>query len=285
MDASYLMRPQNEPMKTAAVILAAGASTRFGSPKQLARIGSRTLVETSSKRRPRLGPSSPIVVARVDAAHPESRSWSSTMRRIRPEPLAPPGSRGPPEPKRRRSSSSRISRRCRSSTFARRWPAGWRHADRRRRLGRAARSARADPTRRLCPGGRHLRRHRAADLLADRPELVKRVESARMRRMSTRPRTSSGWANRCPGCRELYLPVEVADGCIPTSAHRRRAGRRSARSSPESSATSRSASSIAIPSTSTPFSIPGTDARRERQSVAVHLVGLCHWLEHGLDRG
>ena len=39
------MRPQNEPMKTAAVILAAGASTRFGSPKQLARIGGRTLVE------------------------------------------------------------------------------------------------------------------------------------------------------------------------------------------------------------------------------------------------
>jgi len=27
---------------------------------------------------------------------------------------------------------------------------------------------------------------------------------------------------------------------------------------------------------------PGADARRERQSVAVHLVGLCHWLEHGL---
>ena len=32
-------------MKTAAVILAAGASTRFGSPKQLARIGGRTLLE------------------------------------------------------------------------------------------------------------------------------------------------------------------------------------------------------------------------------------------------
>jgi CTP:molybdopterin cytidylyltransferase MocA len=28
---------------------------------------------------------------------------------------------------------------------------------------------------------------------------------------------------------------------------------------------------------------PGTDDRRERQSVALHLVGLCHWLEHGLD--
>ena len=36
---------QNGPMSTAAVILAAGASKRFGSPKQLARIGGRTLVE------------------------------------------------------------------------------------------------------------------------------------------------------------------------------------------------------------------------------------------------
>ena len=28
---------------------------------------------------------------------------------------------------------------------------------------------------------------------------------------------------------------------------------------------------------------PGTDERRQRQSVALHLVGLCQWLEHGLE--
>jgi CTP:molybdopterin cytidylyltransferase MocA len=28
---------------------------------------------------------------------------------------------------------------------------------------------------------------------------------------------------------------------------------------------------------------PGADERRQRQSVALHLIGLCHWLEHGLD--
>lgn len=33
-------------MQAAAVILAAGASTRFGSPKQLARLGDRTMLET-----------------------------------------------------------------------------------------------------------------------------------------------------------------------------------------------------------------------------------------------
>lgn len=27
---------------------------------------------------------------------------------------------------------------------------------------------------------------------------------------------------------------------------------------------------------------PGSDGRRQRQSVALHLVALCHWLEHGL---
>jgi CTP:molybdopterin cytidylyltransferase MocA len=27
---------------------------------------------------------------------------------------------------------------------------------------------------------------------------------------------------------------------------------------------------------------PGTDERRQRQSVALHLIGICHWLEHGL---
>lgn len=35
----------NEPMQVAAVVLAAGLSTRFGSPKQLARIGGRTMLE------------------------------------------------------------------------------------------------------------------------------------------------------------------------------------------------------------------------------------------------
>jgi hypothetical protein len=28
---------------------------------------------------------------------------------------------------------------------------------------------------------------------------------------------------------------------------------------------------------------PGTDDRRQRQSVALHLVGLCHWLEHDVE--
>jgi molybdenum cofactor cytidylyltransferase len=38
--------PMDEPMRIAGVVLAAGASTRFGSPKQLAVIGDRTMLES-----------------------------------------------------------------------------------------------------------------------------------------------------------------------------------------------------------------------------------------------
>src|SRR5688572_247553 len=37
--------PMQEPPRVAAIILAAGASTRFGSPKQLARVGERTMLD------------------------------------------------------------------------------------------------------------------------------------------------------------------------------------------------------------------------------------------------
>lgn len=40
----HLPEVQNGPMQVAAVILAAGSSTRFGSPKQLARVGHRTML-------------------------------------------------------------------------------------------------------------------------------------------------------------------------------------------------------------------------------------------------
>ncbi len=45
LTASPVARVHNGPMRIAAVILAAGASTRFGSPKQLALIGERTMLD------------------------------------------------------------------------------------------------------------------------------------------------------------------------------------------------------------------------------------------------
>jgi molybdenum cofactor cytidylyltransferase len=38
--------PMDEPMRIAALVLAAGASTRFGSPKQLAPVGDRTMLRS-----------------------------------------------------------------------------------------------------------------------------------------------------------------------------------------------------------------------------------------------
>lgn len=57
-------------MQAAAVILAAGASTRFGSPKQLARIGDRTMLETVVELARAAGLSPVIVVVPPGMAPP-----------------------------------------------------------------------------------------------------------------------------------------------------------------------------------------------------------------------
>jgi CTP:molybdopterin cytidylyltransferase MocA len=56
-----------EPMRIAAVVLAAGASTRFGSPKQLARLGDRTMLESVIEvaRAASLGPIIAVVAPRI----------------------------------------------------------------------------------------------------------------------------------------------------------------------------------------------------------------------------
>jgi len=55
-------------MKTAAVVLAAGASTRFGSPKQLARLGGETLLERAVRTAREAGCLPVVVVLGASAA-------------------------------------------------------------------------------------------------------------------------------------------------------------------------------------------------------------------------
>lgn len=55
-------------MRTAAVVLAAGASTRFGSPKQLARLGGETLLERAVRVAREAGCSPVVVVLGASAA-------------------------------------------------------------------------------------------------------------------------------------------------------------------------------------------------------------------------
>src|SRR5262245_29707490 len=63
---------QNGPMTVAAVILAAGASTRFGSAKAVARIGSRTMLEVVVDTATAAGLAPIIVVAPSALTVPES---------------------------------------------------------------------------------------------------------------------------------------------------------------------------------------------------------------------
>jgi molybdenum cofactor cytidylyltransferase len=86
-------------MQAAAVILAAGASTRFGSPKQLARIGGRTMLEmvAATARDAGLGPVIAVVppgfavpaavvpVINVDPAAGISRSLHLGMDAVPPD--------------------------------------------------------------------------------------------------------------------------------------------------------------------------------------------------------
>ncbi|MEO7294620.1 MAG: NTP transferase domain-containing protein, partial [Candidatus Limnocylindria bacterium] len=61
---------QNGPMKVAAVILAAGASTRFGSPKQRAPLGSGTMLSAVSVIAHRAGLAPVIAVVPSGVAVP-----------------------------------------------------------------------------------------------------------------------------------------------------------------------------------------------------------------------
>jgi CTP:molybdopterin cytidylyltransferase MocA len=85
----------------------------------------------------------------------------------------------------------------------------------------------------------------------------------------------------CPGCRARYLP-QVLDETHPYIG-----------ASPACWATfgevlAREFENVAFGRvhrhTVDVYSVqhPGTDDRRQRQSVALHLIGLCHWLEHDL---
>jgi molybdenum cofactor cytidylyltransferase/nicotine blue oxidoreductase len=70
-------------MQAAAVILAAGGSTRFGSPKQLARLGNRTMLETVVELAHNAGLAPVIAVIRPGITTP-----ASVMPVVNEEPVA-----------------------------------------------------------------------------------------------------------------------------------------------------------------------------------------------------
>jgi CTP:molybdopterin cytidylyltransferase MocA len=110
------------------------------------------------------------------------------------------------------------------------------------------------------------------------PELVTPVEHASLPDVDT-PEDLERITEACPGCGARYLP-QVLDETHPYIG-----------ASPACWATfgevlAREFGDITFGrvhrQTVDVYSVqhPGTDDRRQRQSVALHLIGLCHWLEH-----
>ena len=270
-------------MKVAAVILAAGGSTRFGSPKQRARIGGRTLVErvVDVARDAGLDPivvvlplgiEAPAAVDGVvndDPAAGQSRSLRLGLAALRQE-----------------VGSAVILLGDQPTLSAETLQAVLTEPDRGRPFVAASAEDRLGPPVLLSRAAFAMATDVIGDMglrgvLADRPELVTPVDVLAHAPDVDTPEQLERLGERCPGCGELYLPttsteaheyIGASPGCWLTF-------------------TELLAREYADPAygvvhrhTVDIYAVqhPGTDGRRQRQSVALHLVALCHWLEHGL---
>ena len=119
------------------------------------------------------------------------------------------------------------------------------------------------------------------DLLRGDPSLVTGVDTAPLPDVDT-PADLAAITEPCPGCGARYVP-HVADEAHPYI------GASSACWATFGEVLAREFGDVAYGrlhrNTVDVYAVqhPGTDARRERQSVALHLIGLCHWLEHEVD--
>jgi CTP:molybdopterin cytidylyltransferase MocA len=269
-------------MPVAAVILAAGASSRFGSPKQLVRIGGRTSlgivvdVATAAGLDPVIvvAPASLPVPASAVTVHNEvpaagmSRSLRLGLDAVPPQ------------------ADAAIILLADQPTV----DVGLLHALDAWRGGTPVVAARADGV--LGPpvllereafalaeglsGDTGLR-----DLLRGDPSLVTAVDTAPLPDIDTEADVQA-ITEPCPGCGARYLPHAVDD------AHPY-IGASAACWAAFGEVLAREFGDIAFGRvhrhTVDVYAVqhPGGEGRRERQSVALHLVGLCHWLEHDLE--
>jgi CTP:molybdopterin cytidylyltransferase MocA len=269
-------------MPTAAVILAAGVSSRFGGPKQLVRIGGRTTLGIVADVATAAGLSPVIVVAPSNLPVPDttlvvrndipsagmSRSVRMGIEAVPPE-----------------SDAAVILLADQPTVDVARLQAldGWRG-------GTPIVATRAEGV--LGPpvllereafgladgltGDTGLR-----DLLRSDPSLVTAVDSEPIPDIDT-PDDLADITEPCPGCAARYLPQ------VPDEAHPY-IGASAACWAAFGEVLAREFGDVAYGrlhrNTVDVYAVqhPGTDARRERQSVALHLIGLCHWLEHDVE--
>lgn len=269
-------------MSIAAVILAAGAAIRFGSPKVAARIGSRTMVEVVVDTATAAGLSPVIVVAPTFVGIPET---ALAVRNDAPEQGMSRSLRLgiAAVPADAEAAIVLLADQPTVTVEHLRGLDGWRG-------GTPVVATRAGGV--LGPpvllereafafveaigGDAGLR-----DLLRADPTKVTAVDHAPVPDIDT-PEDLAAVTEACPGCGARYLP-QVLDETHPYIG-----------ASPACWATfgevlAREFENVTFGRvhrhTVDVYSVqhPGTDERRQRQSVALHLIGLCHWLEHGLE--
>ena len=269
-------------MQVAAVILAAGSSTRFGGPKQLVRIGARTTLGIVADVATAAGLSPVIVVAPSSLPAPEttmvvhndvpsagmSRSLRLGLEAVPPEAEA---------------AVILLADQPTVDVALLHSLDGWRG-------GTPIVATRADGV--LGPpvllereafgladgltGDTGLR-----DLLRGDPTLVTAVDHERLPDIDT-PSDLVAITEPCPGCGARYLP-QVVDETHPYI------GASAACWAAFGEVLAREFGDVAYGrlhrNTVDVYAVqhPGTDARRERQSVALHLIGICHWLEEDID--
>ena len=269
-------------MSTAAVILAAGSASRFGSPKVAARIGSRAMVEVVADTAVAAGLSPVIVVAPSSLVVPE------TVKVIRNDAPEQGMSRSlrlgiaavPPDAE---AAMVLLADQPTVDVEHLRGLDGWRG-------GTPVVATRSDGV--LGPpvlleregfalveaigGDAGLR-----DLLRTDPSLVTAVDLAALPDVDT-PDDLAAITEPCPGCGARYLP-QMADETHPyigaSPACWATFGEVLAREFGDVAFGRLHRQSVDV------YAVqhPGTDERRQRQSVALHLIGLCQWLEHDVE--
>ncbi len=271
-------------MTTAAVILAAGASRRFGSPKQLAAIGDRTMLEVVVDAANGAGLSPILVVAptavpvpAVATRVPNDRPDDGLSASLRLGIAAVPAD-----------VDEAVILLGDAPTVS---APSLRYLVAVPRYGRAVVATQTDG--RLGPPV--LVERRAFNLgtaahgdvglrevLARRPELVTPHSVADAPADIDTPADLAGSIELCPGCRSVFRAqphIETHEyiGASPAcwSAFGELIGQEF--SDPAFGAVHRHTVDVYA------AQHPGIDGRRQRQSVAVHLISICAWLEHGMD--
>ncbi len=276
------MSPMPGQQRVAAVVLAAGASSRFGSPKPLASFAGGTMLGTVIDTARRGGLDPVVVVAPTALALPDDilsvpnddpRAGLSRSVRLGLA-AVPPGSAAVillgDQPTVMPSHVARLVRARGTAPI----------------VATAADGVLAPPVL-LEPGAFDLAREIEGDrglrdLLRSGAESVAAVEVGRHPPDVDRPSDLAALAEACPGCGARYgpHPTDLTHAYIGASPACWAAfGELLAREFQDRAYARLHRHTVDV------YTVqhPGEDDRRQRQSVAIHLIGLCHWLEHGLD--